>query len=172
MEASLGPSAGPGPAGMQQLPGGRGAGVGAGGHHAEHDGPVAACSGPNAMRVLQGAAHEAAGELDGEVIEELAHGAGAGGGSGGGAVSGLQEFATESGRRVVQVKATSSKGKGDGGWRVLGGAARGVGETVRGGLLGCLAWMLSHNAYRVLTTGCHLVFARVALLEAARGDGP
>ncbi|EFJ49037.1 hypothetical protein VOLCADRAFT_104482 [Volvox carteri f. nagariensis] len=69
----------------------------------------AAYSGRNTMTVIHGAA-QAAGELDGEVIEELQRGGRSGGGgtggNGGEGPSGLQEFATESGRKVVVVKAS------------------------------------------------------------------
>ncbi|GFR52217.1 hypothetical protein Agub_g14758 [Astrephomene gubernaculifera] len=71
-------------------------------------GSSSSAAGPNAMTLIHaGGAHGA--EWDGDVLEELAHGAGSGaGGGGGGGPSGLQEFATESTRRVVQVK-TSRK---------------------------------------------------------------
>ncbi|GIL92562.1 hypothetical protein Vretimale_18976 [Volvox reticuliferus] len=58
----------------------------------------------NTMTVIHGAA-QIAGELDGEVIEELQQGSRNGGGVLGGP-SGLQEFETESGRKVVVVKAS------------------------------------------------------------------
>lgn len=126
--------------GLQHLPGTSGHGqghgqeweggdLGAGGAWAAGNG-----GGRNAMAVIHGGAggegaHGA--ELDAEVIEELAHGHGhgsaaGGAGAGGAGPSGLQEFATESGRRVVQVKGSSRKGDGgygrSAGWgaRVLG----------------------------------------------------
>eukprot|EP00198_Chlamydomonas_reinhardtii_P010836 XP_001700173.1 predicted protein [Chlamydomonas reinhardtii] len=110
--------------GLQHLPGTSGHGqghgqeweggdLGAGGAWAAGNG-----GGRNAMAVIHGGAggegaHGA--ELDAEVIEELAHGHGhgsaaGGAGAGGAGPSGLQEFATESGRRVVQVKGSSRKG--------------------------------------------------------------
>ncbi|GLI71327.1 hypothetical protein VaNZ11_016490 [Volvox africanus] len=58
----------------------------------------------NTMTVIHGAA-QTAGELDGEVIEELQQGS-RGGGVVLGGPSGLQEFETESGRKVVVVKAS------------------------------------------------------------------
>ncbi|GLC65527.1 hypothetical protein PLESTF_000306400 [Pleodorina starrii] len=111
--------------------GGGGSGGGAGGGGG---------GGRNSMTVIHGggggaAAAAAAGELDGEVVEELQQGssrAGAGAGTAVGGPSGLQEFATESGRRVVLVKASrktegttvSAAGVGWGmGGRGAGGAA-------------------------------------------------